>query len=163
MSAKLSTLLSTNPVLAAELTKSVGLYLYDPVQSGADKSAGAVLSEIIKALISRTTSTNASGNTTITPGVLSTQHTEVTAVSGSAGTRVMILATSNTPIAGAIIRHRVTLPATADILTEWRNATSGGTLLTSHLSDGSGDDVFAQFSYDGSEWQFDSFTSPANA
>lgn len=164
MSSKLSTLLTDNPVLAAGLTKLSGLYLYDPTKSGSSQSAGAVLGELIKALASTNASSNSSGNTTITPGVINLVHTEVTAITGSGSTtRIMILATSNAPIAGARIIHRLTVPTTADITIEWRNATSGGTLLTSALSDGSGDDIVAEFYSDGTAWNFLRLHNPANA
>ena len=55
------------------------------------------------------------------------------------------------------------MPATAAITLEWRNASVGGTLLTSYISDGSGDDVVAEFVYTGSGWIFLNFTSPSNA
>lgn len=109
-------------------------------------------------------SSNSSGDTTITVDDTTGSFVAVTAVSGSGSTtRIMILATSGTPTAGARILHRVNLPATAEITLEWRNATSGGTLLTSLLTDGSGDDAVAEFYYDGSAWQFLRFTLPANA
>ena len=88
----------------------------------------------------------------------------VTAVTGSGSTtRIMILATSGPPLAGSRIVHRCNFPATAEITVEWRNATSGGTLITSALTDGSGDDAVAEFYFDGAAWQFLKYTSPANA
>lgn len=109
-------------------------------------------------------SSNSSGNTTITVDDATGSFVAVTAVTGSGSTtRIMILATSGSPVAGARILHRVTLPATAAITLEWRNATSDGTLLTSLLTDGSGDDAVAEFYFDGTDWQFLRFTLPANA
>lgn len=109
-------------------------------------------------------SSNSSGNTTITVDDETGSYVAVTAVTGSGSTtRIMILATSGSPVAGARILHRVTLPATAEITLEWRDATSGGTLLTSLLTDGSGDDAVAEFYFDGSAWQFLRFNFPANA
>lgn len=164
MSSKLSALVTSNPVLAAALTKSAALYLYDPAQSGSDQSAAVILHEIIKALFSYAASTNASGNTTITPGAVNGEHVEVTTISGTGSTtRILVLATSNAPTAGARITNRVSLPATADITIEWRNATSGGTLITSLITDGSGDDGVFEFYYDGSAWQLLRPTYPANA
>lgn len=165
MSSKLSTLLTSNPVAAAALAKADGLYLYDASASGSLKSAATLLSSLAGALFTYAASSNASGNTTLTLGALAMQHTEVTTVSGSGSTtRVMILElATSVPTAGASIRHRLALPATAEITVEWRNATAGGTLITSLLTDGSGDDAVVEFYYDGSAWQFLRFLSPANA
>lgn len=114
-------------------------------------------------LVGRTASSNSSGNTTISAGAKIT-HTEVTTLSGSGSTtRVIILDLSGPPVAGAHILHRVVVPATAEITIQWRNATSGGTLLTSALTDGSGDDIVAEFEFDGTAWQFFRFHNPANA
>lgn len=164
MSSKLSALLGTSPLTAADAAQADGLYIYDASASGSTKSKAITLLELVKALAKSTTSTNASGNTTITPGPVCLLHTEVTTVSGSGSTtRVIILDTASTPFAGQTIRHRLALPATADITIEWRNATVGGTLLTSLLTDGSGDDAVAEFHYTGSAWAFLRFTNPANA
>lgn len=109
-------------------------------------------------------STNSSGNTTISPAADTGKHIEETTVSGSGSTtRIMILDVAQSPTAGAIIVHRVELPATAAITLEWRDATSAGTLLTSFVTDGSGDDVVAEFYYNGSAWKFLRFNAPANA
>jgi hypothetical protein len=114
--------------------------------------------------VSYTASSNSSGNTTISIGVDSGSHIEVTTVTGSGSTtRIMILSLSNSPTAGATIAHRCEMPATAAITLEWRNATDDGTLITSFLSDSSGDDLVAQFYYNGSAWKLLKFISPANA
>lgn len=164
MSSKLSTLLSSSPLTGATLAQADGFYVYDASASGSAKSKAITLVEFIKGLTGYTASANSTGDTTITPGVLCLEHTEVTTVTGSGSTtRVMVLATSNSPVAGARIRHRLALPATAEITIEWRNATSGGTLITSALTDGSGDDLVAEFYFDGTAWQFLRFNNPANA
>lgn len=109
-------------------------------------------------------SSNSSGNTTISVASGKGVHTEITAISGSGSTtRIFILSTSGTPEEGAIIKHRVSMPTTAAILVEWRDATSGGTLLTSYLSDDSGDDLFVEFVFNGTAWTFLNFIAPANA
>lgn len=164
MSSKLSTLLADSPLLGADVAQGDGLYIYDASASGSAKSKGITLLEMAKALRGYNASANSSGNTTITPGAVCLIHTEVTTISGSGSTtRAMVLATSNSPIAGARVLHRMALPATADITIEWRNATAGGTLITSLVTDGSGDDAVGEFYFDGSAWQFLRFTSPANA
>ena len=110
------------------------------------------------------TSSNASGNTTITVPAYVRDYLAVTAISGSGSTtRIFVLAVSAPPATGAILRHRVDIPATASITLEWRDATSGGTLLTSFVTDGSGDDVFAEFYFDSAAWKFLAFIAPANA
>jgi SPP1 family predicted phage head-tail adaptor len=108
-------------------------------------------------------SANSTGNTTVTLASLCLNHTEVTAVTGTAGTRIMVIAIPTDLVTGARLTHRMTMPATASILIEWRNATAGGTLLTSFLSDTSGDDVVGEFVYNGTAWAFLRFAAPANA
>lgn len=164
MSSKLSTLVSGSPLTGADAAQADGLYVYDASASGSAKSKGITLLEFIKALASYTASANSSDNTTITPGAICVCHVEITTVTGSGSTtRAMVLATSGSPVAGARILHRLALPTTAEITIEWRNATSGGTLITSMLTDGSGDDAVAEFYFDGTAWQFLRFVSPANA
>jgi hypothetical protein len=164
MSETLTQTLARAPITATGLAAGDALPLLDVSATGLSKDAAVVLAELVKALFAYNASTNASGNTTITPGVVNLLHREVTTVSGSGGeTRVFVLATSNTPRAGNTIRHRVHMPATADITLEWRNATAGGTLITSLITDGSGDDALLDFYYDGSAWQLDAVIYPANA
>ncbi len=83
---------------------------------------------------------NAAGNTTITPA--SGNHIAIGAVSGAARTSVMILDVSGRSD-GDVLRLRLEQPATANIVEEVRNATSGGTLLYSYTTDGSGADNIA--------------------
>jgi len=164
MSETLTQTLARAPLAAAGLAQGDALPVLDVSATGISRDAAATLAALAGALFTYAASANSSGNSTITPGVLAMVHTEVTAVTGSGSTtRIMILATSNAPIAGASVRHRLTLPATAEITIEWRNAASGGTLLTSMLTDGSGDDAVAEFYFDGTAWQFLRFTFPANA
>lgn len=108
-------------------------------------------------------STNASGTTTITVGADTSVHTELTAVTGVASTRVFALVVSSPPLAGAIIRHRLTLPLGEDIRLEWRNASAGGTLEASYQSGGSDDSVVIDLVFNGSAWKFDRFHAPQNA
>lgn len=126
--------------------------------------SGTELSAISNGGVGYNASSNVSGNTTISPSAGTGIHTEITTLSGSGSTtRIFILDTSGSPETGTIIRHRVFCPATANILLEWRNATSGGTLATSALTDGSGDDMLAEFVYTGSGWTFLNFVYPSNA
>lgn len=109
-------------------------------------------------------STNSTGNTTITLARVTLQHTESTTLSGAGSTtRVIILAIPTGLVTGARLTHRLIMPATSGIIIEWRNATSVGTLVTSYESDGSGDDVVAEFVYNGTAWNFVRFNAPANA
>lgn len=164
MSSKLSTLLTSNPKLGSALVKADGFYLYNSAGSGTDQSAGVTLGEFIKGLLGYNASSNASGNTTVTPGALAVEHIEVTAVTGSgATTRKFVLSVANSPAAGTRLVHRVNLPTTSGITLEWRGSTVGGVLLTSYVTDASGDDVVAEFYFDGSDWQFLRFSAPANA
>lgn len=156
--------LARNSMLATALAQGDALTALDVSASGLGRDGMILLSELAKALAGYAASTNASGNTTITPGVICLAHTEVTTVSGSGSTtRIMILATSNAPLRGMRIIHRLAMPATAEITIEWRNATAGGTLITSLLSDGSGDDAVAEFYFDGTAWQFLRLLNSANA
>lgn len=164
MSETLTQTLARAPLTYATLAAGDALGILDVSASGLSKDAAATLGDLARALFGGSTSTNASGNTTITPGVISMCHTEVTTFSGvGSTTRVIILSTANTPIANARIVSRAILPATADITIEYRNATAGGTLITSIVTDGSEDDAVGQFYWDGSAYQILTFTYPANA
>lgn len=131
---------------------------------GLGQTAEDTMTAFIASLVGYNASSNASGNTTITPTARRLTHKETTTISGSGSTtRVMILATTPTPPTGATLVHRLLCPTTAEITIEWRNATAGGTLLTSAITDGSGDDMVAEFTFDGSAWVFTRFHAPANA
>lgn len=101
---------------------------------------------------------NSTGNFTVTP--VFPNHLAVVNVTGSAGTRVVILDLTG-QIAGDMARFRFNLPATAAIVIEIRNATSGGTLLFTLTTDGSGDDWVAECYFDGTAWQKYNNTYPA--
>jgi hypothetical protein len=142
MSENLTQTLARNPMLASAIAQADAFPLLNASGSGTGKDAAILVSELMKALTGYNASTNSTGNTTITPGVACISHSEFTTVSGSGTTtRIMVLAVSNSPVVGARLIHRLALPATAEITIEWRNATSGGTLITSMLTDGSGDDA----------------------
>jgi SPP1 family predicted phage head-tail adaptor len=131
---------------------------------GLNQPAEDTMASFIASLVGYNASSNAAGTTTITPTARRLTHKETTTISGSGSTtRLMVLAITPTPPSGASIIHRLTVPATAEITIEWRNATAGGTLITSAITDGSGDDMVAEFVFDGAAWQFTRFHAPANA
>lgn len=104
-------------------------------------------------LTSHSAQANASGNTVASFGTYAVQHVEIVTVSGSGGTtRVLSLPTTGR-VAGHVAKVRFMCPATASITLEVRNATAAGTLLLSASTDGSGDDVAAEFYFDGTAWQ----------
>lgn len=156
MSETLTQMLARNPMAATGLAAGDAVRMLDVSGTGLSKDAMLTLAELKKALFtSSTTQTNASGNTTVTPGLISISHVEVIAFSGlTLTTRGVILDLANAPTAGARALVRCVMPATADITVEFRNATAGGTLLTSFVTDSSGDDKVAEFHFDGTAWQF---------
>lgn len=95
---------------------------------------------------------SAAGNTNVTRGATSRHHTAVITVTGAAGTRTFSLLTTSSPNAGDVILLRFNNPATAAIVLEVRNATSGGTLLSTTTTTGSGRPFFQLFEYSGSAW-----------
>lgn len=98
---------------------------------------------------------SAVGNTNITRPSGSHYHTALITVSGAADVTARTIAalTTNTPAAGDRIRLYFLNPATAGIILEVRNATSGGTLLATFTTDGTGRDCFVDLAYSGSAWQ----------
>jgi hypothetical protein len=107
--------------------------------------------------------TNTSGNSEVAPSTLAFLHTEVVTVAGSGSTtRVAYVSTAGRS-AGDRCTLRFVNPTTAAITVELRNATAGGTLLTSYVTDGSGDDCIAELYYTGTAWAFGFFVMPANA
>lgn len=113
-----------------------------------------------------TTASNNSGNTTITPDA--PVYALGLSVGGTARTSIIILATAGRG-AGDRIRIDITLPATANILLEARNATSGGTsLLPSGLfpsqqftTDGVVLSAVWDFVFTGSAWRYEMSNIPA--
>lgn len=97
-------------------------------------------------------STNNTGNTTITLAANIAALIYELTVTGSARTSVVILETTNA-VEGAEIELAALLPATASIILDFRNATSGGTQLEILTTDGSGDDAMLRFRYNGSAWR----------
>jgi hypothetical protein len=92
---------------------------------------------------------NGAGNSTLTfpPGVKI--YTVNLLVTGSAGTRILILPDTGLN-QGEKLFVNYRLPATAGIVIEARNGTAGGTLLDTLTTDTSGDDATLVFTFTGS-------------
>lgn len=163
MSETLTQTLARNPLTGANLARGDAVPVLDVSGTLLGKDAMITALELMKALFTRTASANSSGNTTVTPGACSISHTEIITVTGSGGTRIIILDVASAPTAGARCLVRLLCPATASILFDFRNATAGGTQLTTAETDGSGDDMVAEFGGTGTAWEFLRFVSPANA
>lgn len=134
--------------VSKELTLSIDTYTTSPSALATSSSYNA--------------SANSTGNTTVT--TTSVAHMEVTTVTGLGDTtRIMVLAIPAGQSAGSRIAHRMALPETGEITIEWRNATAGGALITSMITDAIGDDAVAEFYFDGAAWQFLRFANPSNA
>jgi len=112
------------------------------------------------------TATNNSGNTTVTP--TQPNYSLGLTVGGAARTSIFILDIAGRT-AGDRLRLALTLPATAAIVLEVRNATSGGTLLlpvesyaTQDLTtDGSLLSATWDFVYTGSAWKYELSSLPS--
>lgn len=112
------------------------------------------------------TSTNNSGNTTVTP--TEPNYSLGLTVGGSARTSILILDTAGRT-AGDRIRLDITLPATANIVLEVRNATSGGTLLLpaeifpsqQFTTDGAVLSAVWDFVFTGTAWRYELSNQPA--
>ncbi len=102
---------------------------------------------------------NSSGNTMITPASLCRVLTYVLTVSGTAGTRIVVLDASSLS-AGRRLSLVLRLPTTAAIVVEVRNATTGGTLLATLTTDTSGDDANLHFYDNGTAWEAESSKYP---
>lgn len=95
---------------------------------------------------------SAAGNTNVTRGSTSRHHTAIATITGAAGTRTFSLLTSSSPNAGDIILLKFITPATAGIVLEVHNATSGGTLLSTVTTTVDQEPFFLVFEYSGSAW-----------
>ena len=152
MSENLTQTLARNPLAASVLAQGDGLAALDVSGTGITKDAVLTIAEMVKALSASTASANSTGNTTVAPHACALQHTEVITFTGSAGTRIVIIDVAQSPLSGARAGLRLALPATAAIIIEVRNATSGGSLLASLETDGSGSAATLEFYYNGSAW-----------
>lgn len=121
----------------------------------------AYVEAALLALLTRDDEANASGDTTITLPAGSRHHTVDLVFTGVAGTRRVILDTAGAE-EGDVIRLNYTLPATADIVVELRNATAGGTLLDTLTTDTSGDDASLVSTYSGTAWVCSPALYPSN-
>ncbi len=149
---------------AVSLAAGDALRLLNVSGAGTEKDAMIVISELVKALSGYNVQGNAAGNSNVSVAGTAFQHTEILTITGvTLTTRTITLLTSTQPIVGARCVVRCEIPNTTDITIEFRNATPGGTLLTSLVSDGSGDDAVVEFVYDGAAWKFIRFNYPANA
>lgn len=163
MSETLTQTLARNPLLGSALVRGDAVPVLDVSATGLGKDAMSTVLELMKALATRGAQANSTGNSTVTPGACAIQHTEIITLTGSAGTRIIILDVASAPTAGARCLVRIECPATASILLDFRNGTAGGTQLTTAETDGSGDDMVAEFGGTGTAWEFLRFVSPANA
>ena len=112
----------------------------------------------ILAAVTEASATNATGNTTITVPAGSRVHNHKITFSGSAGNRIVILDTANAA-AGCVVRVDYVLPATASIVIELRNATSGGTLLDTLTTDTSADPAAITATLRAGAWDQDSIVA----
>lgn len=163
-SSTLSQVYAARPVTAAQMLAAMLLYLDDPSAAAGSKDKAGQVTELRKALSGyHASASSATGTTTVTPGVLAMQHLEALTVTGAAGTRTIVLDTSNTPAAGDRIALRLLLPAVSSILLDIRNGTAAGTQITTLESDGTGSGALMEFYFDGTAWQLLSVVSPVNA
>lgn len=86
------------------------------------------------------------GTTTVTIPAGCEFYTVYGTFTGTAGTRTIILDTTNA-VVGAEIEIILALPETAAIIVDFRNATAGGTQLDTITTDTSGDDATVKFGF----------------
>lgn len=94
----------------------------------------------------------AAGNTNITPTATSRHHTAIATITGTAGTRTFSILTSNSPNSGDTVLLKFITPATAGIVLEVHNATSGGTLLSTVTTTADQEPFFLVFVFNGTSW-----------
>lgn len=94
-------------------------------------------------------SANSTGNTTVSFSAGRKHHTEVITFSGTTRTSIVILDVADRTEGDTLIL-KFDNPASAAITQEIRNATSGGTLLSSSFSDDG--DVRADFAFEDGAW-----------
>lgn len=122
------------------------------VQDAIDEVAAASTGDVT----SHETVANSTGNSTITPAAGKTRHTVDATITGTASTRIFILATANRS-AGDEIEVDFSLPDTASIVLEVRNATSGGTLLYTYTTTATeatdGHRLLTRMRFNGTAWE----------
>jgi hypothetical protein len=112
---------------------------FDLIQDNLEAETAARLAASA-AMVQTTSFTNSTGNTTITIPAGCEIYTVYGTFTGAAGTRIIILDTTNA-VAAAEIRFVAILPTTAAIVLDVRNATAGGTQVDTLITDTSGDDA----------------------
>lgn len=100
----------------------------------------------IEALFQSGTFSNSTGNTTITVPAGCDNYTVYGTITGSAGTRNVVLDTANASD-GCQVIVVLELPTTASIVVNFRNATTSGTILDTLTTDTSGDNATAEFGF----------------
>lgn len=97
---------------------------------------------------------SSAGNTDVTPQLDSSSHGVIATVTagGGAFTRTVSLLTANSTAGDRCVIHFI-MPASTNPLIQVRNATSGGTLLCTITGETGGDDICAEFLFDGTAWQ----------
>jgi hypothetical protein len=116
----------------------------------------------LAALLTRASAANADATATpITFPAGSRVHTVDIVFTGAAGTRTIVLPTTDRE-PGDIARLDYTLPATAGLVIELRNATAGGTLLDTLTTDTSADSAALELCFSGTVWQLNHALYPAN-
>lgn len=120
-----------------------GNVLYATVVSAVDILSDRIDNIVVgdaSGIVQNSAFSNASGNTTITLPVGCKVYTVYGTFTGAAGTRIIILDTTNAQ-AGAVVSLVANLPSTPGIVIEVRNATAGGALIDTVTTDASGDDA----------------------
>lgn len=103
--------------------------------------------------------TNNAGNTTLTAIAASIiEHTAVVTIGGTARTSEIALPVTNR-VAGDRAAVKLLFPATANIIVNLRNSTTGGTILKTLTTDTSGDDATIFLVY-GVAWELLSYSYP---
>lgn len=96
---------------------------------------------------------SSAGNTDVTPAANSANHVVVATVTagGGAFTRTVALLTANSS-AGDVVAIRFDMPASTNPTIQVRNATSGGTLLTTINGEAVGIPLDATYGFNGTAW-----------
>jgi hypothetical protein len=93
------------------------------------------------------------GNTDVTPGANSSSHSVAATVLAGAGgyTRTVSILTANAS-EGDRVAIRFSMPSSTNPVVEVRNATSGGTLLTTINGEATGTPLVSEYTYNGTSW-----------
>lgn len=126
--------------------------------AGADKPLLATQAALNAAVLGQNNFTyqaiasSTAGNSNVSPASTSRHHSAVATITGAAGTRTFSILTSNSPIAGDTVMITFLTPATAGIVLEVRNATSGGTLLSTVTTTVDQEPFYLVFVFNGTSW-----------